>query len=472
MPPISSPGVGSGLDIKGIVAQLVELEKRPLASVQLRTTAAQTRLSVVGQIKSQLAALDDSLRGLVLGSTYSGMKVGSSSAAVSGSAGAGAAPGVYGVQVLQLARGQVAQSAVVDPNLPVGSGTLTIETGEWQSGPSFSANSTAVTISVSASDKLADVAAKINDATTAVRASVINDGGGQRLVLRSTATGRQQGFRVQAADDDGNNTDAAGLSRLAYDPAAGTSGLSLTQAAQDTLALIDGVSASSANRTLANVIPGVTLNVSEVTSQPVTVEVTRDPDLLRKAIQGFVDAYNKLNGTLNEALKVDAQSGQAGPLQGDSTIVTLQSALRRLLTASGPGSPSMQRWSDIGVEMQRDGSLKINESKLSAALADPSALQTLLAQSQGESRGLVQQLRDFTGGALAAGGRIQLKTRAIEQEIGRLNDQAAKINEKAARTEQRLLEQYRRLDVNVAQFNSLSQYLGQQIAQWNKTPGR
>ncbi|MCX7946931.1 MAG: hypothetical protein N2557_08375, partial [Hydrogenophilus sp.] len=74
MPTLSSPGIGSGLDIKNIVSQLVEIEKRPLTSVQLRTTAAQTRLSVVGQIKSHLAALDDSLRTLTLASTYQGMK--------------------------------------------------------------------------------------------------------------------------------------------------------------------------------------------------------------------------------------------------------------------------------------------------------------------------------------------------------------------------------------------------------------
>ncbi|MDW8336505.1 MAG: flagellar filament capping protein FliD [Tepidimonas sp.] len=470
MPTLSSPGIGSGLDIKNIVSQLVEIEKRPLTSVQLRTTAAQTRLSVVGQIKSHLAALDDSLRTLTLASTYQGMKVTSTSEAVQGVAAFTAVPASYNVQVQQLAQGQVARSTGMTG--PVGQGTLTLQLGQWQGGTFTPGTGAAVSISVAASDSLADIANKINQAAAGVRASVINDTSGQRLVVRSSATGVEQGFRIQVSDSDGHDTDAAGLSRLAYDPPAGTAGLVLTQAAQDTVALIDGVQVTSSTRTIADAIPGVTLQVSQVTSQPVAVEVARDADVARKAIQTFVDAYNKLNGVLNDALKVDPQTGQVGPLQGDAAVVTLQSALRRMLGVAGPGSPGMQRWSDLGVEMQRDGSLKVNDARLSAALSDPMALQTLMAEKQGSTQGLAQQFRDFTAGALAAEGRINLKARAIEQQIGQLNDQARRIQERAERTEQRLLQQYQRLDSTVARLNGLSQYVSQQIAAWNKAAGK
>ncbi|TSE18159.1 Flagellar hook-associated protein 2 [Tepidimonas alkaliphilus] len=471
MPTITSTGIGSGLDVKNIVSQLVELEKRPLSSIQLRTAAAQARLSVVGQIKGQLAALDDSLRALTLGSTYNAMTVKSSSQAVAGSAAFTATPASYNVQVQQLARGQVAQSAVISGG-PIGSGTLTIEMGAWQSGPTFQSAGSPITVTVNATDTLSDIANKINQATTSVRAVVLNDGGGQRLVIRSTGTGENQGFRIQVSDNDGNDTDNLGLSRLAYDPENSTAGLTLTQSAQNTVALIDGVSVTSSDRTIANAIPGVTLTVSEVTSQPVTVEVKQDQDSVKKALQAFVDAYNKLNSTLSDALKYDAKSGQAGPLQGDSAVVALQSALRRMIFTDNPANPTMRTWSDIGVEMQRDGSLKINESKLSAALNNPSDLQNMLAGTNGPTQGLARQFRDFTTGALASDGRVNSKVKAIENEIGRLNDQAKRINEKASRTEERLLEQYSRLDRNLARLNSLGQYVGQQIAQWNKTPSR
>ena len=469
MATLSSPGIGSGLDVKSLVNQLVELEKRPLAAVQLRTAAAQTRLSVVGQIKGQLAALDDALAKLQLESTYTAMRVSSSSPAVSGTAAFTALGGSYTVQVNQLARGQVVQSAALSG--PVGSGTMTIQMGEWQTGPVFAPGSApGITVNVSAGDTLADIATKINNATSDVKASVINDGGGQRLVLRSASTGVTQGFRIQVSDGDGNDTDNNGLSRLAYDPAAGTFGLTLTQTAQNTLASVDGISVSSTDRTLANVIPGVTLTVNEVTSQPVTVEVGRDSGVTRKAIEAFVEAYNQLNKTLTEAVRYDPQSRQAGPLQGDTTIVTLQAALRRLIAADGPGPADLQRWSDLGVQMARDGSLTINSSKLDTALQQPAVLKELLS-SDGPVKGLARQLRDFTSGAVASNGRMTLKTKAVEAEIRRLNEQAQRINEKASRTEQRLLAQYSRLDSTLSQLSALNSYVTQQVAQWNKKSG-
>lgn len=469
MPTISSPGIGSGLDVKSIVGQLVELEKKPLTLVQLRTTAAQTRLSVVGQIKSQLAALDDSLRALTLGSTYQGMTVKSSSEAVRGTASSTALPGQYTVSVSQLAQGQVARSDALSPSVPVGSGTLTITTGRWDTGPVFTPSGTAMTISVSATDTLADIAQKINDANGSVRAVVVNDGANQRLVLRSTGIGADSGFRVQVTDGDGNDVDNAGLSRLAYDPAAGTAGLSLTQAAQNTVATVDGVAVTSSNRTIADVIPGVTLEVSATTATPVTVDVARDTSGARKAIEAFVSAFNQLNQTLTEATRYDAQTGTAGPLQGDSTIVTLQSALRRLIGMAGPGTDTQQRWSDIGVRLARDGSLTIDGARLESALAQPDAVRNLLAKADGPVRGLAVQLRDFTSGALASDGRMGQKVKAVESEIQRLQEQAKRINEKAVRTEERLLAQYARLDATLSQFNALNQYVSQQVAQWNKT---
>lgn len=467
MATLSSPGIGSGLDIKSIVNQLVELEKRPLASIQLRAAAAQTRLSVVGQIKSTLAALDDALGQLQLEGTYTAMRVNSSSTAVSGTAAFTAISGSYSVQVTQLARGQVVQSSALSG--AVGSGSLTIQMGEWLSGPSFSAGpAAAVTVSIGAGDTLVDVAAKINNATSGIKASVINDGSGQRLVLRSVDTGVTQGFRVQVSDDDGNDTDNAGLSRLAYDPEGGPFGLTLAQSAQNTLATVDSVAVSSANRTLADAIPGVTLQVKEITSQPVTVEVGRDSSVVRKAVEAFVEAYNQVNQALNEALRYDPQTKQAGPLQGDSTIVTLQSALRRLLSGTGPGPLNMQRWSDIGVQMNRDGSLTIQSNKLDAAAQQPGALKTLLASSDSGQLGLARQLRNFVTGAVGDQGRVHLKTRAVEAELRRLDEQAQRIKDRASRAEQRLLAQYSRLDASVSQLTALNNYVTQQVAQWNK----
>ena len=112
MATISSPGIGSGLDIKSIVSQLVALEKKPLEALQVKAKNTETRISAMGQIQSQLARLDDALKTLKRGSTFDPMTVSSSnSAAVTGTAVFTATPAIFSLEVSQLARAQTAASS-------------------------------------------------------------------------------------------------------------------------------------------------------------------------------------------------------------------------------------------------------------------------------------------------------------------------------------------------------------------------
>ena len=101
-------------------------------------------------------------------------------------------------------------------------------------------------------------------------------GASSRLVLRG-ADGAENSVRITATDDDGNNTDAAGLSALSFDPAA-TAGtgrnLSQTQAAQDAKYTLDGLALTSPTNTLSSVVEGVTLTLKKETASPVDVNVS------------------------------------------------------------------------------------------------------------------------------------------------------------------------------------------------------
>jgi flagellar hook-associated protein 2 len=93
----------------------------------------------------------------------------------------------------------------------------------------------------------------------------------------------------------------------------------------------------------------MTIQLSQVTTAPVEIDVSTDLEAVRSNLKSFVDAYNMLNGTLANATRYDAGTKTAGPLQGDATATGLQNALRgmmRSVTASSPFS----RLSDIGIE--------------------------------------------------------------------------------------------------------------------------
>jgi flagellar hook-associated protein 2 len=469
MATISSPGIGSGLDVKSIVAQLVELEKKPLTLLQTKATSVQARLSVVGQIQSQMAALDDALNKLTKTSTFEPMTVTSSNSAISGSAVFTASPATLTMEVSQVARSQSTASAAFSTGATVGSGTLSLQKGKWTGAVFDPGANTAVNIAIAATDTLSVIAGKINDAEAGVEASIMNDGTGDKLVLRSTQTGLSNGFRVQVTDDDTVHNDNSGLSRLGYDPAAGAFGMSLAQSALDTQATINGVPVSSANNQFATAISGVTLTVNQATTSPVTVTVKRDEAAVTKAIEGFVSAYNAASNMLKESTKYDAATGKAGALQGDTTVVALQSALRRLIGTPGPSGNALGRLSDAGIQLQTDGTLSINSSKLASAMSNMTNLQKFFTDDTSTAQGFAVQMRSFTKGLLGDSGRIGQKTKTMQDELTRNGKEQQKLSERISRTETRLLAQYNRMDANVAKLNSLNAYVTQQVTNWNKS---
>jgi flagellar hook-associated protein 2 len=145
MPSISSPGIGSGLDINGIVKSLVEMERQPLVQLQKAASSVQSRLSLYGQVKSQLSSLEDAAQKLSSSSGWSGMTVSSSNpAAISATAVPGSKSASFSVEVTALATKQV---TVVAPG-QLGNGLLMLQQGSWATGAFVSSGGAAVTITI------------------------------------------------------------------------------------------------------------------------------------------------------------------------------------------------------------------------------------------------------------------------------------------------------------------------------------
>ena len=185
MATISSPGIGSGLDVKSIVSQLVALEKQPLTKLRLQAATVETRVSAFGLIKSLISTLSDAASKLNSLTTYNAVTATSSNnKAVAASAIGGTAANSFSVKVDSLARAQATASAALLPvGGALGAGTLRLELGQWTVVPSSftpKAGGTPVDIVVTATDTVTDVASKINGANAGVSATVLNDASGQR----------------------------------------------------------------------------------------------------------------------------------------------------------------------------------------------------------------------------------------------------------------------------------------------------
>lgn len=149
---ISSAGVGSGLDVKSIVSQLVAIEKKPLEQLQTKATNFQTQLSLYGTVKSQTSALGDAAAVLATSSGWTTQKATSSNTtAVSVTLGAAAVPVAMSLEVDQLARAQSSASAKIAAGAAVGAtGDLKIEFGSWSDTipPVFGTPTSNVTVSI------------------------------------------------------------------------------------------------------------------------------------------------------------------------------------------------------------------------------------------------------------------------------------------------------------------------------------
>jgi flagellar hook-associated protein 2 len=478
MASISSIGIGSGLDIESMITQLVAVERVPVTKLQTEATSLQTKLSTYGKLQSSMAALRDAASALTRASTWKAT-VGSSSdpASVAVTTSSSTLPGSYSIEVSRLASVQSNATGVyASADALVGEGTLHIELGTWGPGQtSFTpkAGATAVDITVGPpAESLAQLRDKINASNSGVVASVLTDASGARLVLRSAATGEANGFRIGVTDTDGNNSDGLGLSALAFDPSAGILTMAQALAAANASASLNGLPIGSESNTLSNVLDGMTLTLGKVTSAPVLVEAKPDTANIRKALDSFVTAYNDLNKLVAEQTKYDAASKTAGVLQGDSAAVSIRAQMRSLLGSSSSASAMFGRLADVGFDVQSDGSIKLDETKLANGLANLDEMRKLFANSDlvtPANNGIATQLRAMADQVLGIEGSIATRTEGLRKRIDLNQDRQEMLEDRIAMVEKRLRAQYTALDKQMASLTSLSNYVTQQISALNKS---
>ncbi len=441
MATISSIGVGSGLDVQGIISKMVDLEKQPLAGLQAKQAGIQAQVSTYAQIKSLTSKLSDAVSKLTLDSGWNALAAKSSSDAVSMTVSGLAQAASYDIGVSQLAR---AQTSVSDAFTP---GAKLTAAGTLQLTPQ---GGTAISIAYTGDDTLESLAGKINDAVGSVTATIMRDATGERLMLRSKTTGADAAFTVT-----------------------GDLNFTASQTAQNARITVNGVATESSTNSFDSVLPGLKIAVSQVTTTDAHVSVAADTAATRKNIQAFVDAYNELNGLLADSTKYDADTKTAGLLQGDSATVGLQNALRMLtMGTAGNATGSLKRLADAGMQMQSGGKLTVDDTKLSEALQEsPDDLKSLFAakaSSDGSGGGIAVNFKQYTSQLLAFDGTLNSKSDSLASRIKSNQSDQDQVNERASVLQARLTRQYSALDTQMAALQSLSTYMQQQVANWNK----
>ncbi|WP_085316820.1 flagellar filament capping protein FliD [Derxia lacustris] len=487
---ISSAGIGSGLDVASLVSGLMQTEQQPLNNLKSQASSFQSKLSAYGQISSKLSALQTAAREMKRPSdlvSLSGSVADTSIAAVT--VDSAAVAGDYSLEVSQLARAQRTASAPFassSTSIATGAGSLHIEFGSYTAtdvlngdgsvktpANTFTTNADRAAIDVAIpADQMTPIGIRnaINASKQGVTASLINDANGTRLVISNDQTGEKQAMKITATDPDGDNTDANGLSALAYDPtAAAGSGKNATlmAAAQNAKFTLDGMDMSAATNSVTDVVDGVTLTLSGTNvGKPTTLSVSQDSGTVLKSINAIIDAYNSANSTMRSLTAYNAGTKTASALTGDSAVRGIQQQLRSTFTTAF-GSGSMQRLADAGITFQTDGSLKLDSTKFDTAFKNNrDAVVGLFTQdaSGTAAKGLGGALDETIASITGSSGVLSARTDGLNASLKRNSSRQDAENTRLAMVQAAYQNQFNKLDTIVSQNNSTLSYLTTQLA--------
>jgi flagellar hook-associated protein 2 len=476
---ISSPGLGSGLDVKSIVDKLVSIEHRPVDILAAQTKDVKTRLSSFGLLKSFMGNLKDAAAKLADPALWKATSATSTNPAVATATpvpGAATPPGVgsYHLKVANLAQAQTLVSAPsADPKADLGAGRLRIELGTWDAaGTGFTpkAGATAATIALTdAASSLEDVRDRINAADAGVDATLLRDASGTRLVVKSRATGEENAVRITASGLADGDAAPAGLAALAYDPpnaAPDAPSLTRAQAARNAHATINGVDVESATNTLEGAVEGLRIALLKPSDEAVDVSVSPDTGAMKKALTAFVGAYNDIAGYIAAQTKYDAATKTAAPLQGDATTLQLQKLLSGALAGTSTASGAFPRLLDVGIHLNGDGTVALDSSRADKALANPQELAKAFSSRDATDTakaGFGVRFSTLADKALDFEGLLSTRTRALEDTVSRAQTRQDKMEDRVSQYQARMLQVYTALDTKMSTLKAQNDYVTQQM---------
>ncbi|NUO52315.1 MAG: flagellar filament capping protein FliD [Polyangiaceae bacterium] len=430
MSSITFGGLASGLDTNAIIDGLMKAERIPLDRITSRQSEVQAAKDGISSMSTKMANLKSAAQALSSLSGFSSYKAGSTDSSIVASVSGASSPASYTVSVQKLAREQRSYATPqASSTSALGmSGSLGITVG----------SGSPVSISIASTDTLTDIATKIGSSGARLSASVVYDGSQYRLQVRGLDSGAANAITF---DEQGFSLGLTGTP---------------TQKAQDAELTIDGIPMTRSTNQVGGAIPGTTLALTKenVTSE---VSITSDGDALKKKVAAFVTAYNDIVNTGHTLAGFGTTKASVKELSGDSSIRSSLDKISRLVSQTVPGTTGKYTTlGSIGLGTDRDGKLKLDEAKLTAALtADPNAVTKLFVNDS--NIGATGAMKAFMTAVdqIATNEKSTLKARgdALGKLSQRLDDDYAALDRRMAQIETQYRQRFSALETTVSKYN-------------------
>ena len=426
MASVTFSGVSSGIDFAKIVDGLMNAERAGVRRLEERKGVYESRNEALGRIEEKLSVLVTAAGTVGTRANLVEMTGQTSDENVSGViAGSGALAGSYNITVNQLAAAErEIHGGVADTETLVGAGIF-----------AYTYGTTTITVTTDATTTLAGLADLINNdgMNPGVRATLLNydsgDGNAYHLVLSGQDTGADNTITI----DDGQTTLDGTGGTVDFTSATFTEG----QTARNAELRLDGYPAADwierSSNTVSDLIDGVTLTLTG--TGDATATVGTDTESIKETIDAFVAAYNDAIAAIEAETFYDAETEEAGILLGDYSVRLIRSQLEGWVigraTGFEDGEDAFVLPGQIGIELDGDGLMTLDESTLDDALAeDFEAVVRLLSSnltgvsdsqyvtyygslSMLTKAGVYEVEADFDGGGTVTAGRIRLSGESV-----------------------------------------------------------
>lgn len=481
-------GSGSVIDVRGIVDQLMQVEQRPLVVAKQRVSAATVSISAMSEVKALIDTVAASARAMEDSLMLAGRSVTSSDAATAkatvSSSSNTASPGTYTLTDASFAKTQrttfAGFASATQALFTAGSGTLDISSSSTEFG--FASLPVAESIILD-NKSLTTIRDEINSNAVLsgkIVASIVNTGDvsvgqlGYVLVLNGAKSGSSATFTatwndVGTAYDSGSLV--SGLSSAISSPS--QAGTPLDQVADDASAKVNGILVKSKSNTFSEAIGGVSFDLLQQLSgtSSATLIVSDNRATLKERIKKFAEDLSSLNRRVDVLTKPGSENEKAGPLSGNSGVLSIRLALSSAYNAGfmitgSTGTNRRYTWSDLGLEVQRDGSITVRSGDLDQAIDGETTgygstrrigdemlggftTASVTAQSFSGVRAALDRFKGSTG---SVQGTIDI----LQSNKGRLSSNVTDLESRLERTRKGLIAKYAALDSKLASMSQLS----------------
>jgi len=459
MATVTSAGVGSGLNLEGIIKATLNAEDLPKKKeFAQRQGDLSLALSGIGSIKSALSSFDTQVlklsdiknfnqRTATVTQPTSGdiISVATSSTSTSGN---------YAVEVVQMAQG----SRAVQADASAYSATTDVVTASGGT-LTFAAGSKNFNVTLAAGATLADLRTAINSEASnfGVTANIVNTGGTtplSKLVLTSNATGSGNNLVVT-----NNIAELDKVSTVANAGGAGGLVIAATDQAQDGIINVDGISISSSTNTYTNSIQDLTITAlkKSVSNETAAVSVDTDKAGVSSTIDAFISSFNNVIDTINSNTAV------GGALANDSSMRALKNQMINKLSTKISGAGNFQTLFDVGIGLNKSGHLEkssLVRSVNDALTSNYNDVGTIFASANGVGKNFSGLLDNY----ISSTGALQFRQDDVNAQLKQLNTDELNHQYRMTQLESTLRKKYTALDTLVASLRSSGDYLTAQLA--------